>query len=94
MNTVCRLLPIAIAVSALADNTFYINEAGYDWNKPITIVVKSDQDLEGSEWTLWYAPKEGMTAASVATGKVSKGENPDNWTSNGKFYVIVNVELV
>ena len=88
MNTVCRLLPIAIAVSALADNTFYINEAGYDWNKPITIVVKSDQDLEGSEWTLWYAPKEGMTAASVATGKVSKGENPDNWTSNGKFYVI------
>ncbi len=88
MNTVCRLLPIAVAASALADNTFYINEAGYDWNKPITIVVKSDQDLEGSEWTLWYAPKEGMTAASVATGKVSKGENPDNWTSNGKFYVI------
>ena len=88
MNTVCRLLPIAIAVSALADNTFYINEAGYDWNKPITIVVKSDQDLEGSEWTLWYAPKEGMTAASVATGKVSKGENPDNWTSNGKFYTV------
>ena len=84
MNTVCRLLPIAVAASALADNTFYINEAGYDWNKPITIVVKSDQDLEGSEWTLWYAPKEGMTA----TGKVSKGENPDNWTSNGKFYVI------
>ena len=88
MNTICKLLPLAVAASALADNTFYINEAGYDWNKPITIVVKSDQDLEGSEWTLWYAPKEGMTAASVATGKVSKGENPDNWTSNGKFYVI------
>ena len=88
MNTICKILPLAVAASALADNTFYINEAGYDWNKPITIVVKSDQDLEGSEWTLWYAPKEGMTAASVATGKVSKGENPDNWTSNGKFYVI------
>ncbi|MBR4398825.1 MAG: glycoside hydrolase family 9 protein, partial [Fibrobacter sp.] len=78
----------AVATAVSADNTFYINQAGYDWDKPITIVVKSDQDLEGAEWTLWYAPREDMTAASVATGKVSKGENPDNWTSNGKFYVI------
>ena len=78
----------AAATAASADNTFYINQAGYDWDKPITIVVKSDQDLEGAEWTLWYAPREDMTGASVATGKVSKGENPDNWTSNGKFYVI------
>ena len=78
----------AAAATSFADNTFYINQAGYDWDKPITLIVKSDQDLEGADWTLWYSPREDMTAASVATGKVSKGQNPDNWSSNGKYYVI------
>ena len=78
----------AAAATSFADNTFYINQAGYDWDNPITIIVKSDQDLEGADWTLWYSPREDMTAASVATGKVSKGQNPDNWSSNGKYYVI------
>ena len=79
---------VAFSVPAFADNVFYINNAGYDWDQPITIVVKSDQNLEGAKWTLWYAPNEGMTGASVATGEVGKGTNPDNWTNNGKFYVI------
>ena len=79
---------VAFSVPAFADNVFYINNAGYDWDQPITIVVKSDQNLEGAKWTLWYAPNDGMTGASVATGEVGKGTNPDNWTNNGKFYVI------
>ena len=88
MNTVCRLLPFAIAASAFADNTFFFNEAGYDQGQPISIVVQSTDELEGTEWTLFYAPDGGTTGATIASGKFSKGENPDNWAKSGKYYTI------
>ena len=81
-------LSLALAASAFADNTFYFNEAGYDSDQPISIVVKSTDNLEGQKWTLWFDPDGGMTGASVATGTFGAGVNPDNWTNNGKFYTI------
>ena len=88
MNTVCRLLPFALAVSAFADNTFFFNEAGYDQGQPISIVVQSTEELEGTEWTLFYAPDGGTTGATVKSGTFKKGENPDNWARSGKFYTV------
>ena len=79
---------LALASMAGADNTFYFNEAGYDSDQPVTIVVKSTDNLEGAKWTLWFDPDGGMTGASVATGTFGAGVNPDNWTNNGKFYTI------
>ena len=87
MNTVCKLLPFAFAVSAFADNTFFFNEAGYDQGQPISIVVQSTEELEGTEWTLFYAPDGGTTGATVKSGTFKKGENPDNWARSGKFYL-------
>ena len=81
-------LSLALAASAFADNTFYFNEAGYDSDQPISIVVKSTDNLEGQKWTLWFDPDGGMTGASVATGTFGAGVNPDNWTNNGKYYTI------
>ena len=88
MKTVCRLLPFALAATAIADNTFFFNEAGYDQGQPISIVVQSTDNLEGTDWTLFYAPDGGTTGATVANGKFGKGENPDNWAKNGKYYTI------
>ena len=88
MNTVCKLLPFALAVSAFADNTFFFNEAGYDQGQPISIVVQSTEELEGTEWTLFYAPDGGTTGATVKSGTFKKGENPDNWARSGKFYKV------
>ncbi len=88
MNTVCKLLPFTFAVSAFADNTFFFNEAGYDQGQPISIVVQSTDELEGTEWTLFYAPDGGTTGATVKSGTFKKGENPDNWARSGKFYTV------
>ena len=66
-------LSLALAASAFADNTFYFNEAGYDSDQPISIVVKSTDNLEGQKWTLWFDPDGGMTGASVATGTFGAG---------------------
>jgi hypothetical protein len=48
---------------------------------PISIIVKSDAQLDGAEFKLMSGGN------AVQTGKLSKGSNPDNWTNNGKFYV-------
>ena len=53
-------LSLALAASAFADNTFYFNEAGYDSDQPISIVVRSTDNLEGQKWTLWFDPDGGM----------------------------------
>ena len=75
-------LSLALAVSASAAN-FYYNQVGYDAGMPISIIVKSDAQLDGAEFKL-------MSGGSpVQTGTLSKGTDPDNWTNNGKFYVAV-----
>lgn len=88
MNTVCKLLPFAFAVSAFADNTFFINEAGYDDDQQVSVVVQSTDELEGTEWTLWVIPEGQSTGVLVATEKFGKGVNPDNWAKSGKYYAI------
>ena len=87
------LAKISLAVSTAAtavsaNNTFFINEAGYDNDKPVSIVVQSTDELEGTQWTLWYDPEDGSTGASVSTGTFGKGVNPDNWAKNGKYYFL------
>ena len=79
---------VAFSVPSFAENVFYYNEAGYDSDKPISIVVRSTDNLEGAKWTLWFDPDGGQTGASVATGTFGAGVNPDNWTNNGKYYTI------
>ena len=79
---------VAFSVPSFAENVFYYNEAGYDSDKPISIVVRSTDNLEGVKWTLWFDPDGGQTGASVATGTFGAGVNPDNWTNNGKYYTI------
>ena len=88
MNTICKLLPLAVAASALADNTFFINEAGYDDDQQVSVVVQSTDELEGTEWTLWVVPEGQSTGVSVTTQKFGKGVNPDNWAKSGKYYAI------
>jgi hypothetical protein len=88
MNTICKLFPFALAASAFATNAFFYNQAGYDSDKPVSIVVQSSDNLEGTEWTLFLATDGGTTGATVKSGTFGKGENPDNWSTNGKFYTI------
>ena len=88
MKNIFKLILATLAASSFADNTFYYNEAGYDSNEPISIVVQSTDNLEGTKWTLWFDPDGGMTGASVATGVFGKGMDPDNWAKNGKYYTI------
>ena len=73
-------LSMAFATSAFAAN-FYYNQVGYDVGMPISIIVKSDAQLDGAEFKLMSGGN------AVQTGKLSAGTNPDNWTNNGKFYV-------
>lgn len=73
-------LSMALATSAFAAN-FYYNQVGYDKGMPISIIVKSDAQLDGAEFKLMSGGN------AVQTGTLSKGTNPDNWTNNGKFYV-------
>ena len=88
MNTICKLFPFALAASAFATNAFFYNQAGYDSDKPVSIVVQSSDNLEGTEWTLFFATDGGTTGATVKSGTFGKGENPDSWSTNGKFYTI------
>ena len=87
-NAFLILSPLALAASSFAANTFYFNEAGYDSDKPISIVVQSTDNLEGSKWTLWFDPDGGTTGASVASGVFGAGQDPDNWAKSGKYYTI------
>ena len=79
-RTIIIPLSLAFAGSAFAAN-FYYNQVGYDADKPISIIVKSDAQLDGAEFKLMSGGN------AVQTGKLSAGTNPDNWTNNGKFYV-------
>ena len=93
MNTVCKLLPFAIAASAFADNTFFLNEAGYDLGMPFSAVVQSTEELEGTKWSLYFnrdnmPQTQGLPAQVLAEGVFGKGENPDNWSKSGKYYRI------
>ena len=93
MKTVCRLLPFAFAVSAFADNTFFLNEAGYDLGKPFSAVVQSTEELEGTKWSIYYLrdnmpQTQGLPPQVLAEGVFGKGENPDNWSKSGKYYRI------
>ena len=66
---------------ASAETKFFYNQVGYDVGLPISVIVKSDNLSDGAEFSVM----SGETA--VKTGKLSAGTNPDNWLSNGKFYV-------
>ena len=81
-----KLLPASLllalaAGSAWSNSFFYYNQVGYDTDKPISIIIKSDSQLDGAEFKLMSG------GSAVQTGKLSTGTNPDNWTNNGKFYV-------
>ncbi|WP_290763110.1 glycoside hydrolase family 9 protein [Fibrobacter sp. UBA4297] len=69
------------AGAASADTKFYYNQVGYDVGRPISVIVKSDNLVDGAEFSVM------SSGAAVKTGKLSVGSNPDNWLSNGKFYV-------
>ena len=89
MRTICRPLPLALAATAFATNTFFYNQVGYDSDKPVSIVVQSSNNLEGTDWTLFFAPSDpNAFGSTVKSGTFGKGENPDNWSSSGKFYTI------
>ena len=88
MKRITLPLIVSLAASSFATNTFFINEAGYDDDMPVSIVVQSTDELEGTEWTLWHDPEDGSTGSRVITEKFEKGVNPDNWTKDGKYYLI------
>ncbi len=78
------ILSAAVLLSAgvaSAETKFFYNQVGYDVGQPISVIVKSDNLSDGAEFSVM----SGETA--VKTGKLSTGSNPDNWLSNGKFYV-------
>lgn len=78
-----------LATTAGATNSFYYNQVGYDVGQPVSIIVESDQDLEGTEWTLFQAGSNAdMLGKTVISGTFRKGINPDNWSRNGKYYVV------
>ncbi len=70
----------AFSVSAFAA-TFFYNQVGYDAGMPVSVIVKSAKDLEGTSYSLL---KEG---SPVFTGTFSAGENPDNWLSSENFFL-------
>lgn len=72
-------IPLALA-SVAGAATFYYNQVGYDAGQPFTVIVKSDAQLDDAEFSLM------SNGSAVKTGKLSKGENPDNWLNSGKFY--------
>jgi len=78
----------ALAAVANADNAFYYNQVGYDVGQPVSIIVESDKNLEGVDWTLFGGGSDGMTGQTVTHGTFGAGVNPDNWSKNGKYYVI------
>lgn len=82
-----KLTPIfsaAVLLSAgvaSAETKFYYNQVGYDVGQPISVIVKSDNLADGAEFSVM------SNGSAVKTGKLSAGANPDNWLSNGKFFV-------
>ena len=66
---------------ASAETKFFYNQVGYDVDQPISVIVKSDNLANGTEYSVM------SNSAAVLTGKLSAGSNPDNWLNNGKFYV-------
>ena len=78
------ITPLLLALasgSAWSTSFFYYNQVGYDTGKPISIIIKSDSQLDGAEFKLM------SSGSAVQTGTLSAGTNPDNWVNNGKFYV-------
>jgi hypothetical protein len=69
------------AGAASAETKFFYNQVGYDVGQPISVIVKSDNLSDGAEFSVMSG------GSAVKTGKLSAGTNPDNWLSNGKFYV-------
>lgn len=69
------------AGAASAETNFFYNQVGYDVGQPISVIVKSDNLSDGAEFSVMSG------GSAVKTGKLSAGTNPDNWLSNGKFYV-------
>ena len=82
MKTVCRLLPFAIAASAFADNTFFLNEAGYDLGKPFSAVVQSTEELEGTKWSIYYLRDNWSKS-----GKYYRIEIPYGFLYEGTYYI-------
>ena len=84
MKNHSKIAPLLLALaagSAWSNSFFYYNQVGYDTGKPISIIIKSDSQLDGAEFKLMSGGN------AVQTGKLSAGTNPDNWVNNGKFYV-------
>ena len=84
MKNHSKIAPLLLALaagSAWSNSFFYYNQVGYDTGKPISIIIKSDSQLDGAEFKLMSGGN------AVQTGTLSAGTNPDNWVNNGKFYV-------
>ena len=80
------IFPVATVVllgasATSAETKFFYNQVGYDVGQPISVIVKSDNLKDGADFSLMSG------GSAVKTGKLSAGSNPDNWLSNGKFYV-------
>ena len=77
---------LALGSSAFAANTFFFNEAGFDTGEPVTIVVQSTDELQGSNWTLFSAAGgQNSSGTSVASGTFGKGVDP----GGGNYYLSV-----
>lgn len=81
-----KLRMIAVSICAFSASaisaTFLYNQVGYDAGKPVSVIVKSAENLEGTSYSLL---KED---SPVYTGTFPAGENPDNWLSSGNFFVV------
>jgi hypothetical protein len=78
------IFSVAVLLSAgvaSAETKFFYNQVGYDVGLPISVIVKSDNLADGADFSVM------SSGTAVKTGKLSVGSNPDNWLSNGKFYV-------
>ena len=77
------------ALATIANGaTFFYNQVGYDADQPKTAIVKDQPGLEGTEFEI---TSNGTTAF---TGKLSKGENPDNWSSDGQVFYVADFSEV
>lgn len=83
-------IPLLLAaVSVEASIGIFYNQAGYDAGGPATVVVRSDDDIEGAEWLLMKATSAtDLSGSSVKEGVFGAGAMPDKWSINGKYYIV------
>ena len=55
-SKIASLLLALAAGSAWSNSFFYYNQVGYDTDKPISIIIKSDSQLDGAAFKLMSDP--------------------------------------